>query len=574
MQELNTQEWARETEWILETAKRTLLESRISEIRDLAAKLPETRGSDEHEPISLAFAGQYSAGKSTILKALTGLDDIATGSGITTQECRQFDWNGMRVIDTPGIHTALRPDHDAISYDAISMSDLLVFVVTNELFDSHLANHFRVLTIDREKAHDTILVVNKMERTALGNTQESREIATEDLRKVLAPFTPEDLRITFTDAESALEATDEPEENLARMLVELSNMGELVDNLNHLVQDKGLNARHTTVLYTIDQIIQDAIAAEPTGDHDVDATILAYNQNIRAMRETRNQLQEATRYVADETILEVTLAAAECAEAFYPGASRDTLENAAKYCDAKLEASWNRVVDKLDDDYKEIMTTMGQQLDLIHDSHRFQAVVENLNRRSSNAGSSNMLKTAQKVARDLGSVSAKFTLNSARLSQGATGLTRYSGSAGHNTVLAVGHMLGHSFKPWQAVKFARGIGVAGNVFSVAGIALGIFMQVKADQQEEREDQEYLDKRRNIRAQMDKEAREIESEITSTANEYIHEALTVPIDEMQANLDELNGARQEQSDHLKQLTSVSSDARDMIKKTHGTKDRTG
>ena len=69
---------------------------------------------DGSKPISLVFAGQYSAGKSTILKALTGIPDIAVGAGITTQEAHSYDWNGIEVIDTPGIHTTLRPDHDEI----------------------------------------------------------------------------------------------------------------------------------------------------------------------------------------------------------------------------------------------------------------------------------------------------------------------------------------------------------------------------------------------------------------------------------------------------------------------------
>ena len=206
MQALKTQEWARQTETLLKIARQALLDSRASEVQALSKQLPEGTGSKDEQPISLAFAGQYSAGKSTILKALTGLEDIATGAGITTNQTRQMDWNGIRVIDTPGIHTALRPDHDAATYDAISQSDLLVFVITNELFDSHLASHFRDLTIEREKSYDTILVVNKMSRAAQGNSLESRQVITEDLRKVLTPFTPKDLRITFTDAESALEA--------------------------------------------------------------------------------------------------------------------------------------------------------------------------------------------------------------------------------------------------------------------------------------------------------------------------------------------------------------------------------
>ena len=41
--------------------------------------------SDETRPLNIVFIGQYSAGKSTIIRMLTGRDDIAVGAGITTE---------------------------------------------------------------------------------------------------------------------------------------------------------------------------------------------------------------------------------------------------------------------------------------------------------------------------------------------------------------------------------------------------------------------------------------------------------------------------------------------------------
>ena len=67
---------------------------------------------ENNEKIHLVFVGQYSAGKSSIISMLTGRRDIKIGEGITTQKVTKYDWNGIEVIDTPGIHTELRPDHD------------------------------------------------------------------------------------------------------------------------------------------------------------------------------------------------------------------------------------------------------------------------------------------------------------------------------------------------------------------------------------------------------------------------------------------------------------------------------
>ena len=205
MQRLDAHEWETRTGEILSQARTALRESKQKEVQDLDSQLADGLRSSQ-DPLSIALAGQYSAGKSTILKALTGRHDIETGAGITTTTTRTFDWNGVKMIDTPGIHTQVRPDHDGTAYRAISQADLLLCVITNELLDNHLADHFRKLAIDEGKGHEMILVVNKMDRTAEGNTPDSRAILSRDLRRPLHPFTPEALRTTFTDAMSYLQA--------------------------------------------------------------------------------------------------------------------------------------------------------------------------------------------------------------------------------------------------------------------------------------------------------------------------------------------------------------------------------
>ena len=120
------------------------------------ANMDFTESDEDTDIIRLAFAGQYSAGKSSIIKMLTGRSDISVGAGITTQDVHTYEWSGMEVIDTPGIGTGIRYDHDEISYRAFAGADMIVYVVTNELFDSFLAEHFRNLAIEKDKALEDI----------------------------------------------------------------------------------------------------------------------------------------------------------------------------------------------------------------------------------------------------------------------------------------------------------------------------------------------------------------------------------------------------------------------------------
>ena len=246
---------------------------------------------------------------------------------------------------------------------------------------------------------------------------------------------------------------------------------------------------------------------------------------------------------------------------------RSNIDKATEAIDARFQSLWETLVRQLDEDFAEIMTGMGARIQEMHDSHRFQSILDNLSRRASGPEGTKLLEITQKTATELGGLSAKYSINASRAMSGATRLGQFSGSATHSTVLRVGHMLGHSFRPWEAVKLARGIGTAGQVLSVAGIALGVILQVKTDQDEAKQDREYLEKRRDIRAQFDREAQQIQVEATSTTREFINENLTIPMEQMQSYADELNSARQDQNQHLEQLTAISNEARDLIKLIH-------
>ena len=563
MPRLETHRWAEETERVLQEAREALLASRESEVQSIGRNLPDSDSKDA--PISLAFAGQYSAGKSTIISALTGRDDIAIGAGITTDQTSEFDWNGVTIIDTPGIHTSLRPDHDEITYRAISQSDLLVFVITNELFDNHVADHFRKLAIDLEKGYETILVVNKMGRAAAGNTPAAREVIYEDLRRPLAPFTPEYLRITFTDAASALEARAASDAEIADILTEQANVGELIANLNDLIRHKGLPARHTTKLYAVDQALQEAMALEKTDDPDADALSMIYGQNIQAIREAQFQLTVAVDNAIDEAATRVALDAGEFAEIYYPGVSPEKIDDASERMDAGIQSVWEQLIARLDREAEAIMPAMNHRLVQIHESHRFQAAENNIRTRSSAQASTRLLSITATSARRLGDIGRQMAANPA--AAGATGLARFSGSAAHGAVLNVGHMMGHSFRPWEAVKLARGIGTAGAVLSVAGIALGIGLQIWQDRQEEKQNQEFQQARQAIRADYAKVVRDIEEEARGALAEFIATNLSEPLEKIRGYADELNTARQEQNRHLQHLVEISNRTRQLIHAIH-------
>ena len=92
------------------------------------------------------------------------------------------------------------------------------------------------------------------------------------------------------DAELALSALAEQDEEVSKVYRRKSGFDDFLDNLNAFVAEKRLTARYTTSLYTLDQVLREALAAEPSDDTDVDALEELLLQQRRALVDTRVQL--------------------------------------------------------------------------------------------------------------------------------------------------------------------------------------------------------------------------------------------------------------------------------------------
>ncbi len=221
-----------------------------------ASKLPKIFPDDSGK-IKLIFVGQYSAGKSSLIKMLTG-EDLEIGAAITTQDSKSYNWRGIEIIDTPGIHTEIRPDHDEIAYYQINHAALLIFVITNAGFSQRMGEHFQELAIKQHRADNMILVVNKMDCTALGNVPEQQQIIYEDLKKVTASFDPKNLYLSFTDTASYFKSLKEKDERRKKRQLERSGYDVFIENLNRFVAEKGILQKINLPLYVIRDEIKNA----------------------------------------------------------------------------------------------------------------------------------------------------------------------------------------------------------------------------------------------------------------------------------------------------------------------------
>ncbi len=490
--------------------------------------------SDETRPLNIVFVGQYSAGKSTIIRMLTGRDDIAVGAGITTERTNSYVWNGMVITDTPGIHTEQRPDHDEISYRAIAAADILIFVVTSQMFDANIAAHFRKLAIDNDKANEMILVVNKMQMTAEGNTPQQQEIIRGDIAKVIAPYTPEELHLCFLDAKSFLDgaAKKETSPQRAERLIRRSGCAEFTDTVNRFIAEKGYVSRLTTELYQIEDVLQRAIDALELKSENEDLNALEENfvQQRYLLADARSRLRRDIRSLFANTSNKIREAGLDAAELVNSGENAEEIETRLSQ---KIEEANTAATDcqqQAQDILRKGLADVEQD---ISEADQSAFTMQLKSRLENNIGTlpeniRNLLINAGGFMKGVGDILVQNAVNP---ENAGIKLACYSGGNVHKAVLDIGNAFNVKFKPWQAEKIARGLARAGKVMDVLGVVLDIGLQLKDDYDAETQRRELKKYCQSVRAEFYGFAGELVDFGRVFAEEQLNSALGGTISEL-------------------------------------------
>lgn len=555
----------------LSRSKEALKEKAFRAIADAGIECDS--GSEESDRIKIVFAGQYSAGKSSIIKMLTGDDTIATGAKITTEETHAYEWNGLEIIDTPGVHTSLRPDHDEISYKAIAAADILVFVVTNELFDSYIADHFRHLAIDKDKAGEMILVVNKMDRAAKGNTAEQQDIIREALRPVLAPYTPEQLHLSFLDAQSYLDSIEEREDDpeLADELLQRSGYESFIETLNQFVEEKALSSKLTTDLYVLDNVLDKAISRLTPGSEDAD--IDALEENLKQQRhflvDARTRLQREVNDIftdASSRIREIGIDAASVVDANLPNAE---LEERIGQYSKQAETIVNEAREKADEHVHQGFIELGQSFVDMDSSEFNQQLKIRLVDKYDNLPDSikKVFVTATDLEKQSDIIVGTFVKSgfpemlslsdSSVKTIGLTGSTQnLLKSLNAGTILVNG-----------ASKAGQAASRATSVIGIIGIGLQMALQLKEDYEEQLDLEAKKNNRQNIRSGFNNTATALED----YASDYVKQCVAAPLElsvrSIEDNISDLREARTGRSEKCIRLEKIQKEIQALISGIH-------
>ncbi|MEG0774360.1 GTPase [Clostridium sp.] len=541
-------------------------------IRDYKNDLAEQ---NKNDVFKIAFIGQYSAGKSSIITALTENMNIKVGQNITTDKVTEYKWSDVLLVDTPGIGTDHK-EHDELAYRHMDLADLLVYVVTTQGFDDLIAKDFKKIAFERNMSSKMMLVVNKISLESISNKVNWEN----DVKRVIYPKTLDELRVTFIDAKEYIEALEETDEDDERELIVLSNFSDFVLRLNNFIKEKGIAGKLISEINIIDTYLNRILNEISTDDdrRKIQELLMRKrflvegsrkNMDRKIEREVQN-LHTGIINISNEFISKITSSnnSKDIADEF-----EDTKDKVDRLCgdtgikiedivDLELDDLIKKINDLEDSPiYKELLNDFSKDIDFnvnLKEKQDLQKL-----RKAPDA-----LKDVGKFLGIAGDGFKNWCVNAENVGKGLKAL---AGSDAHKFVLDVGHFFGKKFKPYEALKIVDKLGKVGEVVSkigpkiaiVAGIASPL-IAVYEEYQEGQNEKHLMDARTATRDNFRTWANEIRDNALEKKQELLSNIHDKELENISNRISSLRNEEKLQSEQSKSLLDLENRISSLVK----------
>lgn len=409
----------------------------------------------------MVVTGQYSSGKSSLIKALTdGAVNPLIDADIATSEVTEYDWDGaVTLVDTPGVQSGRR-GHDEIASEAIGNADFILFVTTVALFDDAARDYLRYLANELQMFGQMILVIAQTSKAP-----PAKGVREQEVQEALGTV---DINLPIVEVDSVYYMRSLEGGARADSLRVLSRIDELRAAINQLSEDRGSLARLRQPLTLVRQLCDAAQELFVADDHSRVALSLLASQ-ARTISERHSALD--TAFSGAETEFK-----RHClADVVGFVDTVTTLPDDGDGSWAKIDAAEASLVEALERHAERFagaikllagtqFNTLNDELVEIGDSNRLTRLLQSPIDLKLEAPDSVHAESAVRARPGFGAAGVDWRRMAELIKRGqgwwgaGDGVRDAAGSLGHKLVLEVGHKFSFKFKPWQAVKIADKIG--------------------------------------------------------------------------------------------------------------------
>jgi predicted GTPase len=498
--------------------------------------------------LRITLLGAYSAGKSSLVASLTGAD-VGIDADVATQEITHYPWRGLELVDTPGVQADVEDtEHDRLAHQAVVDADLVLFVVSNELFTPRLAQHLHHLISPDglAMADKTAIVVNKIDRET--NTDEviisevSRAIG-EDLN----------LPIWLCAARKALQAKDAPEKIRGRFIRQ-SRMTALVEHIDEFVRDAGTTGRLLTPIQVVEDVLDQAESAlVDEKERKDELELIRRKQRILTKLENRfHEIREQTKKQVRTTVQQAAQGVVDEIEAF---TSREDVEQLFRSGMEAAEADLDHILSRLSGMLREAFQEATNDLTEVSASD----LAERVSRLEAKRGD----KVTIQVEGEAPSMNPHVAIvarNGIKPLGDALDLAAKNPKQMRDFVYNAGKKLfKHKFRPWEAAKAGKNVakwaGRASKALPFLAFALDAYVNHREEKAEEERErhlaQMRIGLRRAFNEQANVEAKAVDAAVDELMENWVHD-ISEQLSEAATRITDAHSARNEASKAIGQL----------------------
>ncbi|MFN5241718.1 MAG: GTPase [Aphanizomenon sp.] len=502
----------------------------------------------QQKQLSIAFIGQYNAGKSTLIKALTGDESVRISAEICTDKVTEYAWQDVLLLDTPGIYAG-NTEHDDITLERISKCDLLVFVVPNELFNPQGAAFFQTVANQMQRVGQMVLVVNKMSRES-GSPQDLLSTITQ----VIEPYYPQQFYTCFIDADSSLKSQDPKYIKYQQSLQAKSNFNDFLDSLQKLIQKNELSAKLVTPLHRAVDTLEKSLNFLSTGDKTTRDLLEILRRKKIIIQASQTRARNAYRSELAKLKHEVIMLSEKIASMIDGHHTKEEIEVEIEKVTKEITTLSEKIIGKIQAHLQEELINLQNKLEELQNSPLGKTIAREITinlvdgKRINDPnipdkfGKSILEKQGGKILQELGKLSSKVS---------------------RDLVYNIGKFLGFKFKPWGAVNGAKFIKGLGPFIAGAGVLFDAAMTAK----EEYDDQENQRQLRNARNYVREEFRKVAEEMVKKYELNIEEAISFydeELNDIENNQQNLRSFDQSKHEILTQIENKRQEIKQEIK----------